>query len=207
MPNKPFSLVENRPGFASRRAFMQGTTLVGLALTSTFLLPQDGLASPPSEEQTESQQTTAEALSGWKSGNDPCAVVRRTQVVKVLNSSRCGIVIAFQRLDSTYVPSGYEATTNTYPTCSNISPATDCLTDPCRSQVALPRLPIAAERANCSVKFICGGQEHDVNCDEQVAPQGKYFVTVGWQFVPGNKKGALPIIKFRSTTADLPKTK
>ncbi len=120
-------------------------------------------------------------------------------------ASGCGISIAFQSLASSYVPSGYESTTGVYPACQNVPPATNCLTDPCRAQVLQPRLPIFGEIANCSVKFNCGGQEHDINCDQQVAPSGKYFVTVGWSFGPGKTKNAPPTVKAVSETADLPK--
>jgi hypothetical protein len=193
----------------SRRTFVHGASFTGLLLTSKFLSGQTSPAAQEAENKKpwENANTTAQALASWKQTDDPCAVVRRTQVVKILNTSGCGIVIAFQKLDSSYVPSGYEPTTGVYPACQNIPPATNCLTDPCRSQVASPRLPIAAEVANCSVKFTCNGQEHDVNCDQQVAPAGKYFVTVGWSFVPGLTKDAVPKVKFSSETADLPKEK
>jgi hypothetical protein len=155
-------------------------------------------------------KTPAEALAAWSIDAEPCSgIVRRTQAVKVLNSSGCGIVIAFQRLDSRYVPAGYESTTGVYPTCNNLPPRTDCLVDPCRAQISQPVKPIAAEIANCTVKFKCGDREIDVNCPEEVAPAGKYFVTVVWSFSSAlAEQGGAPSfsVEVSSETADLPKS-
>lgn len=70
------------------------------------------------------QKTPAEALAAWTVAAEPCSgVAKRTQVVKILNSSECSIVIAFQRLDSSYVPAGYESTTGVYPALQQSSPS------------------------------------------------------------------------------------